>query len=83
MYKKIIIIYSSNYTQRIKNYFDVDYLLNNGILVEYWNLSSITNNEHLSIAVSEGLVERSIESISEFKCLLKKTSKSHVFMRQH
>ena len=72
MYKKIIIIYSSNYTQRIKNYFDVDYLLNNGILVEYWNLSSITNNEHLSIAVSEGLVERSIESISEFKCLLKK-----------
>ena len=42
MLDKIIIISWSNYDQRIGDQFDVLYLINNGYVVEYWDVSNIT-----------------------------------------
>ena len=38
MLDKIIIISWSNYDQRIGDQFDVLYLINNGYVVEYWDV---------------------------------------------
>lgn len=65
MYSTFIIFYTANYCQKIKNFFDVDELISSGLKIEFWDLSAITAHEKLKAVVSEGLIEKKIESVED------------------
>lgn len=67
MYNEYIILYTSNYCQKIQHYFDVDRLIEAGIKVEFWNLSKLTVNFELRGTNTPGLIEKKIETYSDFK----------------
>lgn len=77
MYDKAIIFYTANYCLKVKNYFGVDYLLRNGVNVEFWDCSEITAHEHLTPIYSDGLVERNISSLRQFEELVRQNHSSH------
>ena len=68
MLDKIIIISWSNYDQRIGDQFDVLYLINNGYVVEYWDVSNITIPGYSvkNCIPPEGLVNVKFENKKEF-----------------
>lgn len=67
MYNEYVILYTSNYCQKIQQYFDVEKLIEAGIKVELWNLSKLTINFELKKISTPGLVEKDIESFSVFE----------------
>ena len=76
MYTKFIIFYTANYCQKIKSFFDVDYLLKAGLNVEFWNLSGITAHEKLSAVQSEGLKTIDISTYTELESNIKRVNQT-------
>ena len=64
---KCIIIYTANYCSKIKDYFEVDNLLAEGVDIEFWDLGPITLNEKLSEVKSDGLIIKKIETFSDLR----------------
>ncbi len=74
MSKKLIILYTANYCNKMRNVFEVDALIKE-FNVEFWNLSKITAHENLAPAHTEGLKEINVESHSQFYKLVKENRK--------
>ena len=74
MPKKLIILYTANYCNKMRNVFDVETLVKNHE-VEFWNLSKITAHEKLAPAHTEGLKVIEVETHSQFRKLVKKYKK--------
>lgn len=63
MYTHLVIFYTANYCQKIRSFFNVDYLVSQAHLdVEFWDLSDITAHEHLAPVAADGVIERKISS---------------------
>ena len=82
MLDKIIIISWSNYDQRIGDQFDVLYLINNGYVVEYWDVSNITIPGYSvkNCIPPEGLVNVKFENKKEFIGRVNKERHSYVIV---
>ena len=74
MARKLIIFYTANYCNKMRNVFDVETLIKD-YEVEFWNLSKITAHENLAPAHTEGLKEINVESHSQFYKLVKENRK--------
>jgi hypothetical protein len=44
--KKLIILYWASFDNRVKTLFDLPYLLERGVEIEYWDVSAITIKEY-------------------------------------
>ena len=68
--KKIIVLYSANYNFKTKMLYNMDCLVEK-CSVEYWNLSKITWNEHLSPENNKLLLQKEISSYDELDTLIR------------
>ncbi len=78
--KNLVIISWINFEKRINDLFCVDYLLNKGVHVEYWDVSTFTFYEHaINNVTPEKLVCRSIVSKNMFDDYVKGCPDDTVF----
>lgn len=66
-YNKFIVLYTSNFCERVCDFFCIRDWLENGYDIEYWDLSQFTCHETLKSADVDGLVIRKVSDISEFE----------------
>lgn len=66
VYNKLVILHTANYSRKIRDFFGVDFLIEKGLDVEFWNCGKITVEEHLSPVYSDGLKLVDISSLSDF-----------------
>lgn len=69
-YEKIVIMYTANLCKRVDDLFCVQKWIENGYVVEYWNLSEITFKEHLTPINIPGLTVKHFRSYKELKSTL-------------
>ncbi len=74
-YNKFVFLYTSNFCERINDFYCIDQWVANGYDVEYWDLSSFTCHEHLAEYKVDGLVVKEVVDLKEFKCLVKEYKK--------
>lgn len=80
-YDKFIILYTSNFCERIDDFFCIKKWLSHGYDLEYWDLSAITCHEHLADYHIEGLTIREVNNYTEFEGLIREVEhKKALFM---
>ncbi len=72
--RKIIVLYSANYNYKTRMLYDMDSLIKK-CDVEYWNLSKITWQEHLSEEYTEGLTVKDVCTYKELAQMIKENRK--------
>lgn len=73
-YSKFVILYTSNFCSRINDFYCVEEWVSHNYDVEYWDLSAFTCHEHLADYNVEGLKNRVVSSLKEFKDLVSKNN---------
>lgn len=70
-YNKFIFLYTSNFCERINDFYCIDQWVANGYDVEYWDLSAFTCHERLAEYTVDGLKVRKVENLVTFRMLVK------------
>lgn len=78
MEKKIIILYTANYCQKMKQQFGVDELVKY-FQIEFWNLANITVHEKLAPVETDGLLEITVDSFKQFENLVISNSNDNTY----
>lgn len=65
-YNKFVILYTSNFCERVSDFFCVKEWIDNGYDIEYWDLSQFTCHEKLKAVQIDGLIIKEISDIKEF-----------------
>lgn len=66
-YNKFIILYTSNFCERVSDFFCVKEWIESGYDIEYWDLSQFTCHETLKAVQIEGLIINEILNIKDFE----------------
>ena len=74
-YNKFIILYTSNFCERVSDFFCVKEWLDNGYDIEYWDLSEFTCHENLKSIKLDGLIVKKILNTKEFEVEVKSAIK--------
>ena len=70
MKKKIIYVSFSRLTDRISRDFHIDYLIENGVTVEYWDIVSLVREEHDDAGMKTETYLHNIKTFKEFESIL-------------